>query len=67
MADSKLRVDPLTANIGAEVSGLDLREELSQEQVEQLEAALLEVGDHALELELALCRFCAFFGNVAQP
>ena len=42
MADSKLRVDPLTANIGAEVSGLDLREELSQEQVEQLEAALLE-------------------------
>ena len=42
MADSKLRVDPLTANIGAEVSGLDLREELSQEQVEQLEGALLE-------------------------
>ena len=68
MADSKLRVDPLTANIGAEVSGLDLREELSQEQVEQLEAALLEhlvlfFRDQAITPEQQIA-FSARFGEL---
>ncbi|NRA09867.1 MAG: TauD/TfdA family dioxygenase [Myxococcales bacterium] len=63
-----MRVDPLTANIGAEVSGLDLREELSQEQVEQLEAALLEhlvlfFRDQAITPEQQIA-FSARFGEL---
>lgn len=39
---ASLQIEPLTPTVGAEISGVDLRKPLSADEVEQIEAALLE-------------------------
>ena len=39
---TRITVDPMTATIGAEIGGVDLADELSEETIAEIRAALLE-------------------------
>ena len=67
-AGSKLRIEPVTPQIGAEVSGVDLREELAPETQAALRASLLQhkvlfFRDQPID-DAQQIRFSRYFGAV---
>ncbi|MCR9277147.1 MAG: TauD/TfdA family dioxygenase [Pseudomonadaceae bacterium] len=63
-----IRVEPLTGTIGAEISGVDLREELSENVMQQIRQALLDwkvifFRDQDITTEDHM-RFSAWFGEL---
>jgi hypothetical protein len=66
MGFDSISVTPLSPHIGAEVEGVDLREPLRSEQVEEVHAALMRhlvvfFRDQPIDF-VAHKRFCSYFG-----